>query len=55
MGFSDDENNQDIPEPTEIESKEIKAISKDAVHKICSGQVSICSVLARKLGSATFA
>lgn len=40
MASSDEENDQDIPEPTKVESKQIKAISKDAVHKICSGQVS---------------
>lgn len=37
--INSDEINQDAPEPTKIESKQIKAISKDAVHKICSGQV----------------
>lgn len=29
-----------IPEATKEESKSIKAINKDTVHKICSGQVS---------------
>lgn len=28
-----------IPEPTKEESSSIKAIGKDTVHKICSGQV----------------
>lgn len=37
---NNDEVDAEIPEPTKVESKQIKAISKDTVHKICSGQVS---------------
>lgn len=29
----------DEPEPTKETSKKIQAINKEAVHKICSGQV----------------
>lgn len=31
--------NEDIPQPTTAPSGQIKAIAKDTVHKICSGQV----------------
>lgn len=40
MNNNNEEPDGDIPEPTKAESKQIKAISKDTVHKICSGQVS---------------
>ncbi|KAL5276037.1 hypothetical protein ACFFRR_001705 [Megaselia abdita] len=44
-----EENNEDLlPEPTKVESKQIKAISKDAVHKICSGQVVLSLAVAVK-------
>lgn len=32
--------NEAVPQPTTAASGQIKAIAKDTVHKICSGQVS---------------
>ncbi|EDW62209.1 mismatch repair endonuclease PMS2 isoform X1 [Drosophila virilis] len=44
----DNETDAEIPKPTSAESGQIKAIAKDTVHKICSGQVVLSLAVAIK-------
>ncbi|XP_034477977.1 mismatch repair endonuclease PMS2 [Drosophila innubila] len=46
--MNENEADTDIPEPTSAASGQIKAIAKDTVHKICSGQVVLSLAVAVK-------
>ncbi|KAH8246603.1 hypothetical protein KR038_010113 [Drosophila bunnanda] len=46
--IEDKEDNSDIPKPTTAASGQIKAIAKETVHKICSGQVVLSLAVAVK-------